>query len=125
MSDSSHDIRHAFPSTTRTLDMPSEQESQTRRRHPPGRVVAVIDRNRCEGKGPCVDACPHGVLSMGVLGKTERSGLSFVGRVKALAHGHRQVFVTSPEACSACGDCARVCPEKAISLARATTIPRN
>lgn len=105
--------------------MPSEQESPSPCRHAPGVFVAVIDRNRCEGKGPCVDACPYGVLSMGVLGKAERSGLSFVGRIKALAHGHRQAFVTSPEACSACGDCVRVCPEKAISLARATTITRD
>jgi 4Fe-4S ferredoxin len=88
-------------------------------RHAPGTFVPVIYRNRCEGKGPCVAACPYGVLSIGVLGKAERSGLSLVGRVKAIAHGHRQAFVTSPEACSACGDCVRVCPENAISLARA------
>lgn len=94
----------------------------TFRGHPsPGRFVPHIDRNRCEGKGPCVDVCPTQVFAMGVLQREERAGLSLIGRVKAFAHGYRQVFVVSPNRCEACGDCVRVCPEHAITLRRATT----
>lgn len=87
-------------------------------RQPPGTFQPVIDRNRCEGKGPCVHACPCGVLSMGVLDDQERRRLSWKGRVKAWAHGGQQVFLSSAALCSACGECVRVCPEKAITLAR-------
>jgi 4Fe-4S ferredoxin len=88
-------------------------------RQSPGLFLPRIDRNRCEGKGPCVDACPTQVLAMGVVQGQARAGLSLIGRVKAFAHGYRQVFVVSPGRCEACGDCVRVCPEQAITLARA------
>jgi ferredoxin len=29
-----------------------------------GRVVPVVDRNRCEGKEECVRVCPYGVFSI-------------------------------------------------------------
>jgi len=96
-------------------DMPADPQA-TSCRHAPGQFVPVIDRNRCEGKGPCVNACRYDVLSMGVLDKALRAQLSIVGRFKALAHGHRQALVALPEACSACGDCVKVCPEHAITL---------
>lgn len=83
------------------------------------RVVPVIDRNRCEGKGPCVTACPTAVLAMGILGAQERQALGIVGRLKAWAHGGRQAFVVDADACRACGACVRVCPERAITLVRA------
>lgn len=88
-------------------------------RQAPGRFVPVIDRNRCEGKGPCVPACPHDVLTTGVLDRQTRASLTLVGRVRAWAHGGRQVQVIRPEACHACGACVRVCPEQALTLARA------
>lgn len=87
-------------------------------RQPPGVFVPVIDRNRCEGKGPCVDACPHAVLAMGVLSRPQRHQLSLVGRLKAFAHGGHQALVVDAERCRACGDCVRACPERAITLAR-------
>lgn len=87
-------------------------------RQPAGSFMPRIDRNRCEGKGPCVDACPHGVLSIATLGREDRRALSWVGRIKALAHGGHQAFATSAERCAACGDCVRVCPEQAITLLR-------
>jgi NAD-dependent dihydropyrimidine dehydrogenase PreA subunit len=88
-------------------------------RQPPGRFIPVIDRNRCEGKGPCVPACPYDVLEMGRIGPQEKSTLNLVGRLKAFAHGGKQVFVTDPDQCRACGECVKVCPEHAITLARA------
>ncbi len=88
-------------------------------KYPPGFIVPVINRNRCEGKGPCVPACPYDVLEMGTIGPEEKSGLSLVGRLKAFAHGGAQVFVVEPDRCRACGLCVRVCPEHAITLVRA------
>lgn len=85
---------------------------------PTGRFVPAIDRNRCEGKGPCVPACPHHVLALGVLDRDARRQLSFAGRIKGFAHGYRQAFTVAADACQACGACVRVCPEGAIKLNR-------
>jgi 4Fe-4S ferredoxin len=87
-------------------------------RQPQGLFAPVINRNACEGKGPCVDACPYSVLEMGLLTKADRAGLSLIGKVKAFAHGGKQAFVAAPELCAACGLCVEICPENAISLAR-------
>lgn len=73
-----------------------------------GQFVPVIDRNRCEGKGPCVAACPHAVLAIGVLERDARRQLNFSGRIKGLAHGYRQAFIVAAHACQACGACVRV-----------------
>jgi NAD-dependent dihydropyrimidine dehydrogenase PreA subunit len=105
------------------MDTTINPSARTRCRQAPGHFVPVIDRNRCEGKGPCTDACPFDVLAMGVLSRSERSGLTVVGRIKAFAHGHRQAFVVAPDACAACGDCVRVCPEHAITLQRVDPSP--
>jgi 4Fe-4S ferredoxin len=87
-------------------------------RQPPGMFTPVINRNKCEGKGPCVPACPYDVLDLGVLTKADRAGLSPIGRIKAFVHGGRQAFVVAPDVCSACGLCVQICPENAITLAR-------
>ncbi len=93
--------------------------SETRTcRQDPGTFVPVINRNRCEGKGPCIDVCPYSVLEIGLLSKQERAGLNLVGKVKAFAHGNKQAFVTAPELCAACGLCVQICPERAITLVR-------
>jgi NAD-dependent dihydropyrimidine dehydrogenase PreA subunit len=83
----------------------------------PGKVAPVIDRNRCEGKEDCVRVCPYDVFTMGTLSQDERSALSWIGRLKAWAHGGRQAFVTAPDACHACQLCVEACPEEAIGLA--------
>jgi 4Fe-4S ferredoxin len=89
-------------------------------RQPPGTFAPVINRNKCEGKGPCVPICPYDVLELGVLSAADRAGLSLVGKIKAFAHGGKQVFIIAPDACAACGLCVQVCPEKAITLVRRT-----
>lgn len=88
-------------------------------KQPPGLFKPVIDRNRCEGKADCVEVCPHEVFSIGTLPAAQRTGLSFLGRLKGLAHGWQQAFTPKAEACQACGLCVAACPEQAIRLSRA------
>ena len=86
-----------------------------------GRVVPVIDRNRCEAKADCVRVCPYGVFAISRLDESERASLSFLGRLKARFHGWEQAFAEHPDQCHACGLCVSACPEKAISLRAART----
>jgi 4Fe-4S ferredoxin len=81
-----------------------------------GHLVPVIDRNRCEAKGDCVEVCPYDVFEIRVLGREERSALSLLGRLKAFAHGHKQAFAVRAERCRACALCVQACPERAIKL---------
>lgn len=87
-------------------------------KQPPGVFSPVIDRNRCEGKGDCVEVCPKSVFTLGVLPVPERKNLSWIGKVKGFAHGWKQVFIPDIDVCEACGHCVAACPEKAITLAR-------
>lgn len=79
-------------------------------------VLPLIDRNRCEAKGPCVDVCPYGVFEINDVTSEQRRELSFVGKLKLWVHGGKQAFVVSPELCHACGLCVQACPERAIRL---------
>lgn len=85
-----------------------------------GRVVPVINPNRCEAKADCVRVCPYDVFTIRTLTPDERRTLSWTGRIKAWAHGNRQAFATRPDACHACGLCVTACPERAITLAPAS-----
>jgi 4Fe-4S ferredoxin len=87
-------------------------------KHPPGVVAPVIDRNRCEAKEDCVRVCPYSVFEIQPLGAAERSALSFVGRLKAWAHGNRQAYAVRASDCHGCGLCVTACPEDAIRLER-------
>ena len=62
--------------------------------------------------------CPYGVFEIAPLADAERRALSFVGRLKAWAHGGSQAFARDAAACHACGLCIAACPEDAILLAR-------
>ncbi len=99
----------------------NEQDAECSDR--PGRVVPVIDRNRCEAKSKCVDVCPYHVFELQALTSVERAGLSLVGRLKAWAHGGRQAFAVRAEDCHACGLCVAACPEQAIRLVPAPAAP--
>lgn len=83
----------------------------------PGKVAPVVDRNRCEAKADCVRVCPYDVFEIRPLEPADRAGLSFVGRLKAWGHGHRQAYVVRPDDCHACNLCVAACPEDAIRLA--------
>jgi NAD-dependent dihydropyrimidine dehydrogenase PreA subunit len=84
----------------------------------PGLFEPVIDPGRCEAKGPCVPACPFGVLAILPLTVEEKGALSFLGRLKARVHGNKRARAVHVDACQACGYCVEVCPEKAITLRR-------
>jgi 4Fe-4S ferredoxin len=84
----------------------------------PGAFSPVLDRNRCEGKGECVNVCPKNVFALGVLPKAERANLSLIGRLKGFAHDWKQAFLPNVAACEACGLCVSACPEEAITLTR-------
>lgn len=85
----------------------------------PGRVVPVIDRNRCEAKAACVAECPFGVFEIRPLEPQDRAGLNWRGRIKAWAHGGRQAYVVRGADCRACKACLSACPESAIRLVAA------
>jgi len=82
-----------------------------------GRVAPLIDRNRCEAKQDCVRVCPYSVFEIRTLGAEERAALSWMGRLKAWAHGNRQAFAVRAGDCHACQLCVEACPEDAIRLA--------
>ena len=81
-----------------------------------GRMVPVIDRNRCEARADCISICPYQVFAIRSLTVAERKQLSLPGRLKLFVHGGKQAFALRAEACRACGLCVRGCPEKAITL---------
>jgi len=86
----------------------------------PGRLVPVIDVNRCEAKEDCVEVCPYTVFTVRKLTDAERSSLSWRTRFKVFVHGGKQAFVERPSDCHACGKCVTACPEKAIKLRAAS-----
>jgi NAD-dependent dihydropyrimidine dehydrogenase PreA subunit len=84
-----------------------------------GLLRPVINRNRCEAKNDCVEACPYDVFEIRTLVASERAALSWVGKLKTWAHGYQQAFAVRAEECHGCGLCVSACPEKAITLRRA------
>ena len=86
-----------------------------------GALVPVIDRNRCEAKGDCLEVCPYDVFEIRRLSGDEKRGLSFLGRIKAVAHGGKQAFTVRADQCHSCGACVTACPEHAITLRRPQT----
>ncbi len=81
-----------------------------------GTLMPVIDRNRCEAKGDCIEVCPYDVFEIGKLNDADKRGLSLLGRIKAFAHGGKQAFVVRADQCHSCGACVTACPEHAITL---------
>ncbi|GFN23490.1 DUF169 domain-containing protein [Thermanaeromonas sp. C210] len=62
-------------------------------------VTIMINKDKCQGDGNCVDFCPHGVLQL-IPGER--------GRLVASA--------VRPDLCTACYTCVGQCPSRAITL---------
>jgi NAD-dependent dihydropyrimidine dehydrogenase PreA subunit len=82
----------------------------------PGKVIPIINRNKCEGKADCLEVCPYDVFELRLLTHSEKQQLSRFGRFKLRVHGGKQAFVINADQCQGCSYCIKSCPEKAITL---------
>ncbi|OGO79980.1 MAG: hypothetical protein A2Y21_10335 [Clostridiales bacterium GWC2_40_7] len=55
----------------------------------------LIDKEKCDGCGYCVNGCPQSVLALDADGKAE---------------------IIKPEACEFCWDCVYNCPIEAVAI---------
>ncbi|MGJ5149487.1 4Fe-4S binding protein [Bradyrhizobium sp. HKCCYLR1023] len=82
----------------------------------PGSFVPVVDRNRCEAKGDCVEVCPYNVFDVAPISNDDFRALSFLGRMRVRFHGMKTAYTPKSYLCLACGLCVVACPERAIDL---------
>jgi NAD-dependent dihydropyrimidine dehydrogenase PreA subunit len=96
----------------------SEQQTLEQQKCPSeaGRIIPVVDRNRCEAKSDCVTVCPYDVFEVRKLTATESQDLGFISKIRLFVHGGKQAFAVRSTDCHACGLCVKACPEKAIKL---------
>ncbi len=67
------------------------------------RGAISVDIDKCKGCSLCVPACPTDVLLMS----------------KEVNHkGYKYVYMENPEECTACKNCAILCPDGVISVYR-------
>jgi 4Fe-4S ferredoxin len=85
----------------------------------PGRLMPVVDFNKCEAQGPCIMECPHDVFDLKAISQEQYEKLTFAGKLKTSFHGREKAHVIKPNQCHACGLCVTGCPEKAIKLVKA------
>lgn len=98
--------------------MTTPRDTERDCRAEPGTFVPVVDRARCEAKADCVDACPYNVFKVGRISDEDFDALSFLAKVKNIAHGRKTAYTPKADQCRACGYCVSACPEKAIKLVR-------
>lgn len=82
----------------------------------PGVVRPVVDRKRCEAKGPCLTVCPYDVFELRRVPEDVKRELGWITRLKIRVHGGEQAEPIHSDRCQACGLCVEACPEDAITL---------
>ena len=82
----------------------------------PGAYVPVIDHAKCEGKEDCVRVCPYDVFEVRRIDDRDFAALGVLAKLKKLAHQRKSAYAVRADACLACGQCVKACPEKAIKL---------
>jgi NAD-dependent dihydropyrimidine dehydrogenase PreA subunit len=85
----------------------------------PGVFRPVVNRGKCEGKRDCVEVCPYDVFEVRRIDDADFAQLSFLGKLKSVAHRRQTAYTPRADQCQACGKCVAACPEKAIKLERA------
>ncbi|GLH81793.1 hypothetical protein SSBR45G_67020 [Bradyrhizobium sp. SSBR45G] len=82
----------------------------------PATFVPVVDRNKCEAKGDCVEVCPYDVFDVAPISDADFRALSFLGKMRVRFHGMKTAYTPKSDRCLACGLCVVACPERAINL---------
>lgn len=85
----------------------------------PGTFRPVVARAKCEGKRDCVEVCPYDVFEVRRMDDDDFAQLSFLAKLKSVAHKRQTAYTPRADHCQACGKCVAACPEKAIRLERA------
>lgn len=85
----------------------------------PGSWRPVVDHGRCEGKRDCVEVCPYDVFEVRRIDAPDYRALSWLGRLKSMAHRWQTAYTPNAGHCHACGLCVVACPEHAIALVQA------
>ena len=62
----------------------------------------VVDEHYCKGCGLCVEACPRHIIVL--------------DPDKITAKGYHPAMLTDESACTACENCALMCPDVAITV---------
>jgi len=78
-------------------------------------LIAVVDRSRCEARGPCTSACPTHAITVKRVPDVDLAGISRLSRLKLWLHGGEQAFIDAT-ACLGCAECVQVCPENALGM---------
>ena len=105
---------------TDTRGTPMSSKSKATCKQEPGAVVPVVDLKGCEGKGYCVRVCPENVFEVRRIEEVDYHRLGLLHRFKQRVHGMQVAYTPNVDACRACGLCVSACPERAITLSRAT-----
>ena len=100
--------------------VPHEDAAPAECKQEAGVFVPVVNRSKCEGKKDCDVVCPYDVFEVRTIDDADFAALSFFAKLKSRAHGKLTAYTPRASSCQACGLCVKACPEKAITLTRAS-----